>query len=406
LAGGDQHVTHARLMLSLLASFTLPATRSRLMLNALHIRVLFWDLHLGFESFARNLSAYYWNEARKAPSSEPLPEHLARLLELEPLEVFNNRIIQRAYNLAYDRPTEYNETEEYHDEGMNAVVEDQAIRSPLDAVGAWYSSLVLHRAFLVSLKSKHEVTEASKMESDLDIALKTAPPTSIAQLRVLSTRAVLLHSAEGKDLQTLLRIFKDDFAAAERGTSNIWGPQNSLQQSRMVTVTPDIKIALRCAMTLTMIKQGSEKGRSGGLRLFGDFDWRMGQQDDFATAPTKPINGAGTAPAGPVSLPAKKPTVPIAQLGLLGFVVSWKTLTVIVSDKVLCTSVHESVEMAAGSLRRWSGLSVAKQAGVGRVVRMELGSFCTRLATRMTGMALDTPDDEGSGDAGYVSGGV
>ena len=202
LAGGDQHVTHARLLLSLLASFTLPSTPSRLMLNALHIRVLFWDLHLIFESFARKLSAYYWSEACRlqkaalSSSSEPLPEHLTRLLELDPLVVLNDRIIQRAYNLAYNRPTEYNETVKYHDEGMNAVVEDQAIRSPLDAVGAWYSSLVLHRAFLVSLKSKLSTGEASKLESDLEIALKTAPPTSTAQLRVLAARAVLLCSTE------------------------------------------------------------------------------------------------------------------------------------------------------------------------------------------------------------------
>src|SRR5690606_36164316 len=46
LAGGDENITHARLLLSLLASFTLPATPQRLMLNALHIKILFWDLHL------------------------------------------------------------------------------------------------------------------------------------------------------------------------------------------------------------------------------------------------------------------------------------------------------------------------------------------------------------------------
>lgn len=409
LAGGDQHVTHARLLLSLLASFTLPSTPSRLMLNALHIRVLFWDLHLVFEPFAQKLSAYYWNEARKlqkavlSTNPEPLPEHLARLLELDPLDVLNDRIIQRAYNLAYNHPTESNEVVKYHDEGMNAVVEDQAIRSPLDAVGAWYSSLVLHRAFLVSLKSMLSTEEVSSMESDLDIALRTAPPTSTAQLRVLAARSVLLCSAEGKDLQILLGIFKDDFAAAERNTMNTWGQPTGPLPSRVVTVTPDIKIALRCAMTLTMIKQGSEKGRLGGLKLFGDFDWSLGEVSTMS----KPIDEGDTTPitrseAAPSLKPTKKSIITITQFGLLGFVASWKTLTVIVSDKGLQASVRESVGMAAGSLRRWSGLPVAEQAGVCNKLRRKLGSFCTRLARKMAGMGL--PEDEGSGDAGYVSG--
>jgi len=421
LAGGDQHVSHARLLLSLLASFTLPATPSRLMLNALHIRVFFWDLHfrfffwdlhLGCEALAKRFSAYYWSEARKlqkAPNSEPLPEHLVRLLELEPSNVLSDRITQRAYNLCYNRPTEFNDTEEYHDEGMNAVVEDQSIRSPLDAVSAWYSSLILHRAFLASLRGRSKESDVTRMEADLDTSMKTAPPTSGAQLRVLASRAVLMCSAEGKDLQALLGIFKDDFAAAERVPMSNWGEETGLQQSRMVTVTPDIKIALRCAMALTMIKQGSEKGRLGGMRLFSDFDWSMGQQDDF-NAMSKAVNGEGTSNARSVSAtlvplppPAKKPTILASKLGLLGFVVSWKTLIVIVSDKALSLESRESVEMAAGALRRWSGHAVAEQAGVGRPVRMKLGNFCTRLATRMAGME-QVEGGEGNGDAGYVSG--
>lgn len=413
LAGGDQHVSHSRLLLSLLASFTLPATPSRLMLNALHIRVLCWDFHLvGVESFAQKFSAYYWNEARKlhksppGTNSEPLPEHLARLLDLQPSDVLNDRIIQRAYNLCYNRPTEYDDMGKHHDEGMNSVVEDQSIRSPLDAVGAWYSSLLLHRAFLTSLKQQPEV---GSLEADLDISLKTAPPTSGAQLRVLASRAVLMCSAEGKDLRTLLKIFKDDFAAAERVPSNTWGQGAGLQQNRMVTVTPDIKIALRCAMALTMMKQGTEKGRLDGMRLFSDFDWSMGQQDDFSTT-SKAGNGSATCnsrsgSATPVPLPPiKKPSILASQFGLLGFVVSWKTLRVILSNEKLRAESPEAVEMAAGSLRRWIGHTVAEQAGVGKLVRIRLGDFCLRLATRMAGMQQQFEADESSGDAGYVSG--
>ena len=407
LAGGDENITHSRLLLSLLASFTLPATPARLMLNSLHIRVLFWDLNLGLKAFAQKMAAYYWNEARRLQSlpvqsgQEALSEHLAQLLELEASDILVDRVIQRAYNLAYNRPTTQDDSD-IHEEGMNAVVEDMAIRSPLDAVAGWYSSLMLRRACLASLKSKSK-TDVKAIEADLNVALKIAPPTSSAQLRVLASRAVLMCSAEAKDLQTLLKLFKDDFAAAERGSKTAYGKRPVIQ-NRLVTVTADIKVALRCAMALTMIKQGSEKARKGGIRLFTDLDWSLGHQDEVVSKQngTAVVTGGRDAAATPTPQNVKaKPSISAQQMGLLGFAVAWRTLTVIVGDESLLLEAHEAVEKAAGTLRRWSGLSVAKQAGVGRAVRMRVGAFCTDLSKRMAGMVVE---GETEMDAGYVSG--
>ncbi|KAL5320461.1 hypothetical protein ACEPPN_011266 [Leptodophora sp. 'Broadleaf-Isolate-01'] len=52
LAGGDSEVCKSRLTLTLLASGTLPYTPTRVMLNALHIRVLLWEVgNAGFNGF-------------------------------------------------------------------------------------------------------------------------------------------------------------------------------------------------------------------------------------------------------------------------------------------------------------------------------------------------------------------
>ena len=43
LTGGDSEVSKSRLVLTILASGTLPSTPARLMLKALHIRIVLWE---------------------------------------------------------------------------------------------------------------------------------------------------------------------------------------------------------------------------------------------------------------------------------------------------------------------------------------------------------------------------
>lgn len=358
LAGGDATINRPRLLFTLLASMTLPTTPSRLMLNALHIKVLFWDLGSHFEAYADKLASYYWDEARKVQQSgdaiESLPEHLVQLLELEPSDVLDNKIIQKAYNLAYDRNTGHNC--EAHDEGMDTVVEDESIRSPLDALAAWYSSLIIQSVLATSLKPAKQQTHIS---SDLQVALKVAPPNSKAQLRTLVAKAVLDSDTEGKDLLLALKSFEEDQNNVAPGIS----------VSTPVAITTDIKIAIRCAMALNMLSNGR---REGATRLFNDFDWRRQS-------------------SGAIS----------SDIGLLGFVAIWKTLnTFVSSDENWVKEAGESVDRVAAVLRIWIGdrrMRGARKILVGHNDCKRVIDFCNGLLRRLAGL------EEGSDD-GYVSG--
>lgn len=368
LAGGDANITRSRLLLTLLASLTLSATPSRLMLNALHIKVLFWDLGSHFESFANHLANYYWNEARQtqqsADATEKLPEHLAQLLELDPSDVMDNKIIQKAYNLAYDRSTGHNC--EAHDEGMDTVVEDESIRSPLDGLAAWYSSLIVQSVLATSLRaSKYQ----KHIGAELQVALKVAPPNSKAQLRTLVAKAILDSDEEGKDLRLALMSFEEDLKAHEDTSV----PRISATGPSVAAITTtDIRIAIRCAMALNLLSKGS---REGATRLFSDFDWR------------------------------RQTSSSSSDIGLLGFVAIWKTLNAFVSsDEGWVKEAGESVDHVAAVLRIWIGdrkmRRSPRRVWIGKNDCNRIIDFCNGLQKRLAGLC-----EEGGSDDGYVSGG-
>ncbi len=67
LAGGDDEINGSRLTLTLLASWTLPDTPLRLMLKALHIRVLVrqWGKNAAFNFAASECASANWNTAKQ-----------------------------------------------------------------------------------------------------------------------------------------------------------------------------------------------------------------------------------------------------------------------------------------------------------------------------------------------------
>jgi len=205
LTGGDEEISISRLILTLLASGTLPSTPSRLMLKALHIRVLFWEAaNAGYGSWfmldelSAKIARWYWKAARSEleahrnqESSDmgddySLPQHLEKLLELESDDVFVDTVVQRGYNLAWNLPTN-DKTEK--DEAMDAVANDLHIASPLDAVAAWWSTSVINGILSHSLEG--DEVDQSAMLQDLQLAHDTAPPPSAARTRALVARAVL-----------------------------------------------------------------------------------------------------------------------------------------------------------------------------------------------------------------------
>jgi hypothetical protein len=197
LAGGDAEVSRSRLLLTIFGAGNLPRTPLRLMLKSLHCRILLWNvgaLGTGLSSMANRVGKLFanrqWTRAKHTHHSLPLndadrlPRHLSDMLDMPCEEVFQDTVCQRAYNLMYDRPT----NEDSSNSLLDVVVEDHAIRSPLDAVAAWRSSLSLDQALEISLSH----TEPPELvQEHLNLALKLAPPGSAAETRALAASSVL-----------------------------------------------------------------------------------------------------------------------------------------------------------------------------------------------------------------------
>ena len=220
LTGGDSEVSKSRLLLTIWASGTLPSTPARLMLKALHIRILLWEasksgwgvwnlLHKAASRLARHqwvlardISAMQQPNPSRIPitSSEYLPRHLSQLLQLDSDELFTDRIIQRAYNLAWDRATR--EDTDDRDLGVDIVVEDCAIRSPLDALAAWASSFTLQQTLHAWFGEDCLTSESH--QAQIQLALDMAPPASCAYLRALAAKTVFIDAHRHSNITTLL----------------------------------------------------------------------------------------------------------------------------------------------------------------------------------------------------------
>lgn len=219
LTGGDSEVSKSRLVLTILASGTLPSTPARLMLKALHIRILLWEarksgwsiwaiLHKAAAQLARQQwllaqeNHHFSNDTRSNLSAprEILSEHLSALLQIDSDELFTDIIVQRAYNLAWNRPTSEDIVGE--DLGIDIVVEDYAIRSPLDALAAWASSVTLQRALLEWYDECGIWNQRHKR--NLELALNIAPPASSAYARALAARAIFFAADRESTIRELL----------------------------------------------------------------------------------------------------------------------------------------------------------------------------------------------------------
>lgn len=210
LSGGDPEVSKGRLVLTLWASGTLPSTPFRLMLKALHIRVLFWQpSHYDYVSrvlhrIAFLLARYQWKKAlkmqerlRKHPghagfgqNDPPLPDHLNALLEQSPDEVLNDTFIQRSHNIVWNR-----QNDDTTVDAIGSVVDDSAMQGPLDLIASWHSHSKLRAGLLKSLENAEESPETAA--SDIELAIRTASPRSITSACALVARGVLLDADDG-----------------------------------------------------------------------------------------------------------------------------------------------------------------------------------------------------------------
>jgi hypothetical protein len=114
------------------------------------------------------------------------------LMNQAPEAVFVDSIVIRIAHVARNEPWECPNITA--DEGMDAVFDDIAIRSPLDALAALFSSLTLRNALLATLESGSKGYCVREIEEALHLALDTAPPGSRAGMRARAAWAVFFET--------------------------------------------------------------------------------------------------------------------------------------------------------------------------------------------------------------------
>lgn len=258
LAGGDTEVSRSRVVLTIFGSGTLPYTPLRLMLKALHCRVLLWNvgsLGTATSRIANRVGQYFanrqWRRAKASHDQLPLqhsdrlPRYLSEMLDLPCDDVFLDTVCQRAYNLMYDRPTQEHSSNQL----LDVVVDDHAVRSPLDAVAAWRSTHSLTQALELTIQCPDSPELA---QEHLNYALRIAPVGSAAETRALAACSVF---------STANRIAF--FARASQAMENTLPPeaQTTMQtrppyfidSSTPFSARADIINCLHCAKTLQIL---------------------------------------------------------------------------------------------------------------------------------------------------------
>jgi hypothetical protein len=342
------------------------------MLKSLHLRVLLWELanagH-GLSWIMSHLSAKlarrYWNMARSEHriatnlaskpenDAEPLPVHLAALLEKECDEVFSFPIIQRAYNLAWNRPVA---EQTVADPCMDGVVGDFAISSPLDALAAWYSSFLLRQTLAKSLDGG-QITES--ITGALNWAARTAPPNSQAHLRALVAKAVILEDDRATHIAT---------AFAALPTPPPTASSSGTRLMNLVSGAPaaiDVRKALTLAKCLTLVDSDNEDARRQAIFVVNN---------TYLTEVTTT---------------------------LLSFVAGHKILERFIRDPVLKAETAHGLERLAGSLRMWVGHDTGRRSGLDNKIRGRIVKRCLDASKILVGLA-----DRDDFDPGYFSSSV
>ncbi|KAI1758084.1 helix-loop-helix DNA-binding domain-containing protein [Xylaria castorea] len=376
LAGGDVEISKGRLTLTLLASATLPTTPLRLMLKALHIRVLLWELGLtgvqtGLQVIATKLARSKWNEAKQLyrlttqlqrngqefPDYE-LPDHLAALLEQDCDEVLNSTIIQRAHNLAWNRATEHKAISSI--DSMASVTDDPAVRSPMDAVAAWWSSMTLQGVLTTSLlASENEGNETTlHIEHEVSLAIRTAPIGSVAQHRALVARALLSDEKRNINIVAALQaIGPVTDALASDSAPNHEAPLSPLKELPCsLDMTNELRTSLLCAMAIAHLEKYSP--------------------------PDEPVNIYGVI----------KQIKPACDMGLLGYTSAYKLMDRLAKHEFAAEACASTLERLSGTLRIWTG----KECSFEPEIRQQIVDRCLSVTRGIMGMNFDTDTGYGS----------
>jgi len=374
LAGGDAEISTSRLILTMMASGTLPETPYRLMLKALHIHILLWEVAHSrlwgrylYRSFAARFARYQWGKARKlqkkinslrssneTSGSDTLPDYLAHLLELDSDAIMADVVVQRAYNLAWNKPTA-DKVVDYVD-AMDSIVDDPAIRSPLDALAAWYSSLVLHEVLIISLEATTGTADQKvAIQDGLEVALKIAPTASLVQSRAISARAVLLDQGRGANIAAALQALP---MLSLQPVNNTLTTLESVPSSLIKSLTPDPALAIQCAMSIALFK------RPKYIKAAIAFPQQIRFSHD--------------------------------ALGLLGFTAMYNFLAVAFQDKDVANEIGDVLENVARALKMWMGRKQNENSELEAMVNV--ATLCVNVFNWLVGMSGDCSDSLGLRD--------
>ena len=255
LTGGDAEVSRSRLVLTVWAAGTLPKTPARLMLKALHLRIMFWQasrwprISWACNLAARQLAQYQWTLAKRmldtadvatgSDSSEPLSDHLLALLQRPIEDVMTDLTIQQAHNLCWNRSA--STTSE--DVGIDDIAEDTAMRGPLDALALWSSSLILQEALNNFLESG-EISQVHR--SQIEIALRTAPPGSSSSIRALAAKTIFSEADRTYNINKLLEALPPSSTVSLPSSISETSPFSSV-------VCNDVLTSIECAKVLEIL---------------------------------------------------------------------------------------------------------------------------------------------------------
>lgn len=365
LAGGDARVSYYRLLLTLMESGTLPDSPARLMQKAVHFRVFFWEIAnagygniLGFKSFTEKVGKIYWDSARRIQKElvhaksqgcsaedddiELLPDHLAQLVELDCDEVLSDEMIQRAWNLAWNKPSA---NELASNAAKDSVVEDHSIRSPLDAVAAWYTNTTIDDTLTDALSDNASTMD---IEYYLGLALSVAPPASSTHVRALAAKAVLSNTNRETNIVVALEALP------------VICPTGGVNLVNHAPASPDVFTALTLAKLISLCSPSSPQ-----------------------TARSRAFSALN------------KMSLPPAQFSLLTAVATYRLLRLLTSNQGRSKDARVGLEDLAGSLRLWAGTTAGRESGLGQQERAKIVKLCLVIAKQLGGW-----DEK---DSGYSS---
>ena len=385
LTGGDAEISISRLILTLMASGTLPDTPAQLMLKALHIRVLLWEVATAgyggwylFDELCLKIARSYWASAQQEhrlavinkddSSVEPLPPHLAALLQLECDDVLLKTIVQRAYNLAWNRPSA---EKARPDEAMDSVIEDFAISSPLDALSAWWSTHMLNTAMALYLDDATgdneplDELDLSWMER-LQLAIDTAPPLTGAWTRALVAKAVLVDSDRTNNIAQALEALP-----SQSDNISITDSPGSIPRTRLMNIInqtpagPDVQTALTLAKCLALsdrVGPTTFKARASAAHVVNNY------------------------------------LIPENAFSTLSMVAAYKLIDAFADDDELFVKSKQGLERLTMAIRMWVGGDSGGACGVEPHTRGQIVERCLVISKKLVGMYEDKDIEI---DAGY-----